>query len=601
MALPMLDTPEVTPRPVSAVPIEVRATPESYGGAVGVGLEQLGQNLGHIAIKERMLAAEFTADSRDLAFAREAGDVFANFRKQQGENALNAAPVIDKIDSIREKYAGDLNDPLAQRLYHSASRRRAENLVQMVEMHSAVERDRFYANTDQGLRDDAVDKMRNAYASPEAISRAAEEYIPKQVRYLRDVRGLSSGQVNAEVRKFVQIGVNAALGQAVAAQTPEGVQAGIGLINSNLKLGDSEYSVRSVLGKDVEIWESRLKKSVALETGKQVGASVFLSNYDPVRRKVKDDQEALNQIYAQFGTKGEDGKVTVTDPDGLAHAIATYNSLSGVQQQANDAHTGTQVGTLLQMINSGAPLSQVKSAPEWKDLLDTDWPNKLQAYYEHKNKLDDPNERRLASARTPAESLALAQFYDGPKQRYLGPDGAKLFVNDWAGKMHPTDLERELIRVGASPKNDPPWAHRALSDAMGQVMIRLDKKNPPDPKHVDDYNEDEIAAYGKVQEGMIQFLRRWSEEHHGQPPPKAEVQKELDQYMQEVIVPHLWGLYHTKEPKVVNEARQQREGDASQGEQTWHVKRNGVYGDIPPGEFDPKTDVRVDATGKEIK
>ena len=155
-----------TLRPAYRQDIDVRATPEALGSAVGGAMQRLGGAVGQVAdayAKVQAFDDENAAKDADNAFANWArermyGD--GGFLTLEGRNAVEGRAKFEEEAEAKRKEFGSALKPGAARLYTRASQARLQSMSQQAITHQATERKEWFRETSDarmlGFANDAL-------------------------------------------------------------------------------------------------------------------------------------------------------------------------------------------------------------------------------------------------------------------------------------------------------------------------------------------------------------------------------------------------------------------------------------------------------------
>lgn len=174
-----------TLRPAFRQDIDVRATPDAAGAAIGRGLQQAGQAVGQVADAVAKIQAfddENAAKDADNAFAnwsRERMYGEGGFLTLEGRNAVEGRAQFEKDAEAKRKEFSATLKPSAARLYDRASQARLQAMGQQAIVHQANERKEWFRETSNArttaFANDAIANYQNPARAQRSINAGLEE------------------------------------------------------------------------------------------------------------------------------------------------------------------------------------------------------------------------------------------------------------------------------------------------------------------------------------------------------------------------------------------------------------------------------------------
>lgn len=166
-----------TLRPAFRQGIDVRATPEAFGSAIGGAVQQAGRAIGQVADAAAKIQAfddENAAKDADNAFANWArermyGD--GGFLTTEGRNAVEGRAAFEKEVEAKRKEFGASLKPGAAQMYQRASQARTMQIGQQSIVHTANERKEWFRETSDARRIGFANDALANYQNPALIQK----------------------------------------------------------------------------------------------------------------------------------------------------------------------------------------------------------------------------------------------------------------------------------------------------------------------------------------------------------------------------------------------------------------------------------------------
>lgn len=167
----------VSLRPDYQQGIDVHATPEAFGAAIGRGMQQAAGGIGQVADAMRQVR-----ELEDTARAKEADNAFAGwarqrmygengFMTQEGKNAVDGLKAFEDEAAQKRMEFGKGLTPGAARAYDGASQARLNSLFQQSIVHTAQERKRWVNEASAARLDTFAEDALAVYNNPALVDK----------------------------------------------------------------------------------------------------------------------------------------------------------------------------------------------------------------------------------------------------------------------------------------------------------------------------------------------------------------------------------------------------------------------------------------------
>ncbi len=274
--LPMLMDRQVRDQPPQPDYLRAQAGPDAFGEPIARALQNTGGTVVDIAIREKQKADAFAAADLDAQFSKEASDLLYNgksgFLSQQGDAALDTAPVAEGLAKLQQKYAAKARSTDQQHAFMVRSTDRIETYTKQIESHSGQQRQAYYANTAAGVAAEALREAAITYGTPEEVLGSVQKSTDRALRLLRlqwvDNEHLSPEAIAQRENKFRSDMYSESL------NTYLGKDQGLaGLKFLNIK------GVREQLGPAAADFEKKLRPVADKEIGETVAERAFQDSF----------------------------------------------------------------------------------------------------------------------------------------------------------------------------------------------------------------------------------------------------------------------------------------------------------------------------------
>lgn len=166
-----------TLRPAFRQGIDVQASPEAFGAAVGRGMAQAGQAVGQVADAVQKIQdfdntnAAKDADNNFAKWTRERMYGEGGFMTLEGRNAVEARAKFDEEVEAKRKEFGATLKPGAANMYQRASEARATSIGQQAITHQAQERKTWFKETSDARLSGFASDALASYAKPALVQK----------------------------------------------------------------------------------------------------------------------------------------------------------------------------------------------------------------------------------------------------------------------------------------------------------------------------------------------------------------------------------------------------------------------------------------------
>lgn len=165
-------------RPAFRQGIDVQASPDDFGAAVGRGMQSLGQgvsNVGGALAAVKAKEDETKAKDADNAFAKATRDALydpdTGFAYQEGKNAVDGfSGFSQRVEELRKEYGKGLTGEAAQ-MYERASQARANSAIQTGMIHTGQARKQWFRSTSDARLDTFQSDAIAGYGSPTTVNK----------------------------------------------------------------------------------------------------------------------------------------------------------------------------------------------------------------------------------------------------------------------------------------------------------------------------------------------------------------------------------------------------------------------------------------------
>lgn len=208
----------VSLRPIHQSGIDVRATPDHFGAAIGRGMGQAAQGMGNLAGSLRAVQ-----EMDDSLRAKEAEDLLAEwdrnakygeggFMTLEGRNAVDGRSAYEEAFDRKRKELGAGLTPGAARMYDRASRARQQSSYEQAIKHSAIARKQWFNDASSARLDTFAEDALAGYGDNATVEKniaAGQAEIRQQAAMLgwdadtlknREVEYISSVRLNVALR-----------------------------------------------------------------------------------------------------------------------------------------------------------------------------------------------------------------------------------------------------------------------------------------------------------------------------------------------------------------------------------------------------------------
>lgn len=291
MKFDKLDNPQVRTTGVEVGPSsQLPVSHVSGAQPIVEGLNDIGQAAATFQ-NERRKSNLFRARQSELKFAEEANQIEIEFRNQKGDAALDTASTRDAIETVRQKYAGDLQSDEARADYDLRTRLRMLAMVDGVEKHAADQRVKIYGAVADRALSDMKDSAVKDYNNPAKIEQALQLGLSTMMEYLSGHLGLPDAQVDQ------------ALEQAQRQVYGKVLKAYIG--NRQFIAGREYFNqIKEHMGSEAEEWSAAFNKAaddaeveaMATEAWTRIQAEATDSVFGRFNPELA--REALTQLYS---------------------------------------------------------------------------------------------------------------------------------------------------------------------------------------------------------------------------------------------------------------------------------------------------------------
>jgi hypothetical protein len=273
------DSPQIQPTGAATGPGSQLTISHAGNGEVAAHIGEIGSKLGAVFAEEQIKADKFSAQDRELKFATEANDLLNNstsgYLFQEGEQALDTAGVHDKLEALRQKYAGTLQTDASKQQFDLRTRVRMQSYSNAVENHAGQERRKVYAATADATVKDALDNARLAKGNPELIESVIAMAEGPLADHFRLNLGLPAEKVQQLLGAF-QSDVYESVLQEYQAKD-QGIE-GLQYLNTirdrlEIKRGDGGVSNRAAH------WDGIFKPMVTRESGESLAEMAFRNSF----------------------------------------------------------------------------------------------------------------------------------------------------------------------------------------------------------------------------------------------------------------------------------------------------------------------------------
>lgn len=194
-----------TLRPAYRQDIDVRATPEAAGSALGGAMQRLGGAVGQVADSMAKIQAfddENAAKDADNAFANWARERMygeGGFLTLEGRNAVDGRAKFEEEAEAKRREFGASLKPGAARMYQRASQARLQSMGQQAIVHQANERKEWFRETsDARMTGFANDALANPALAKKSIAAGVMELQSRG-----ELEGWAPEKLAAERAKYV--------------------------------------------------------------------------------------------------------------------------------------------------------------------------------------------------------------------------------------------------------------------------------------------------------------------------------------------------------------------------------------------------------------
>ena len=196
--------------------LNVKASPESFGGQVGGALEKagdtfstLGEKVFDTAIQFQQITNQAVADKNTTAYATIVSNDENEFRKKQGEDARLGLPIFQKtILDARDQAAAAIQSPMARQAFLHDSLNFSDRAIYAAGGHAADEVTKEALVTFKGKLKAITDFSVLNYNDPQQTSKGIQDLVDSVTNYDMHVAGITDpqtvhGDVTAAVSELV--------------------------------------------------------------------------------------------------------------------------------------------------------------------------------------------------------------------------------------------------------------------------------------------------------------------------------------------------------------------------------------------------------------
>lgn len=433
-AVPEMETlPSVAPQPAGTPSVGVNL-PTTVGGAIGKGLEgmgqsadQLGNALAQHAIKLATINNQATADTATQGFVKESESLRAQFDtdNQYVDPSKSGAILADyqqKLEAIRQKYRGSLGNLMAQTMYDSDSRRMQNILFS----NGAT----TVAHGAEVYRQKAFDGQQELYASAAAATSdpAQQEDIKNQAAQAAYARG-------------TQLNMPESMVKAGVLQSTSGINASI--IEQQLKTDAKaawayfQANKGEMTAKDQGIYAEKIQQQLYGQLGAEIG----------------------DRAHTQAQTFSPTGPVT-GDADGVfKNGILWAETRNGQGSFLNTQSGAEGIGQLMPKTAQG--VAQRLGLPWRPDLMQSKDP----AAVAYQTQLSEAYWHEAVTAEHGDLYRAAEYYYGGPNEAQWGPKTKAYAANVLS---HVQGEGGQLTNLQANV----PAAYKSIDDQVTQAATQ---------------------------------------------------------------------------------------------------------------------------------
>ena len=264
---------EITLRPGYQQGIDVRATPEAFGAAVGRGMQQAAQGLG--VVGQAVAAVE---ELEDVARAKDADNNFANWARERmfGENGfltLEGRNAVDQRSAFEEEAQRKRDEfgkgltPGAARAYQTASQARLQSIFQQSISHTAQARKTWFKEASAARVETFANDALVNFNNPDMVRRniAAGQL---EIRQQGQLQGWDADTLKLREGEFIS-GVHKNIALRIAQDDPIAANDYV-KSNSKQMTGVDQYELNRTLENAVAEEQSKREADAILSQGRKV-------------------------------------------------------------------------------------------------------------------------------------------------------------------------------------------------------------------------------------------------------------------------------------------------------------------------------------------
>jgi hypothetical protein len=522
---------------------QAHITPEDQGAGIAKGLAQAGQVIGEIATQQRRLKADFDAVEADHEFVKQESAAWEDFKTKYKPNEYkdHLEEYQNSLEALLPKVAKErkLDDPLAQKAYHTMTRRRMDFRMAHATQFAGDQLEKWMDNSAIATTDHAIEQARNSppptIKTPEGgevidtrdmgtnMLQAAHERMERLGKQMPADK--AAFIVHNDQVKIVEGALSGYLGNDDPAAMKKFLDAPIVGVND---ANGIPMTPKRILGEKWKEWERKADRLHAEKKGDALGfATLAANNFDPVA--------AEKDLQGQLEKKSITQEEYRNSVDAVKHHSDLHQDLVNKQVASDERIAWRAINA-----NGGSPVGAFNTPEErqaWQRLQDTDFPRRVRAGSEKDEARDMlvgarwtewlANNHEKASKMNLDELLKVARSKEigmtGPTEKYVVPS-----INRFMMEKNPLRKrgEAETIQVGQVEI----W--KGLGKEFDPARPELNKwQNWEDPV--------ERKAYAMYMQRLTDWLGKWYADPANkdtQPSPE-EFQKAMGPLLEKVEIP----------------------------------------------------------------
>ncbi|OJF92060.1 hypothetical protein AX761_21715 [Rhizobium sp. 58] len=264
---------DVALRPNLRQDVNVQATPQAFGSAVGAGMEQLGQGVAGMAA-----AHDQVKQLEDVASAKEADNQLSDWSRNrmygdggfmtlEGRNAIDGRVSFENELEAKRKEFGKNLTPGAAQAYQSASQARSQSILQQSIVKTAQERKNWFKDASDARAQTFANDALVSYGKPALVNKNIAAGV-MEIRELGALQGWDADTLKVREGEFAS-GVHKNIALRIAQDDPIAANDYVKK-NADMMTGAHQYEMKNALEASLVEAQSIRETEAILSGGRKV-------------------------------------------------------------------------------------------------------------------------------------------------------------------------------------------------------------------------------------------------------------------------------------------------------------------------------------------